>query len=352
LHLIVLALIFLITGHDPLRSFLQTVNPVRFFKARIDIVHRDTDEMGQVCQRLQRYSLPMHLTVMKVYSVVVNSMISRDFPGRISLSRQITTVPIRHRHARTSIRSMHSAQKSLQKNLKKLTLAERSGMGNTRDVLEERGVFALAKKKGFSVVVLDEPDRTGWTEIQDAGLHWSRGFFLASVFARADRVVQTCCLKTPRFGGHFTLLLKNPVGCIARRVPGVNYDFMGELHSSPHQRQMIAEINKFCRTDLIVMDAADGFTTGGPDKGKLIRPNVIIAGTDRVAINAAGVALLRSYGTMRDVAGGRIFELEQIARAAELGIGISSAAAIHLVPLDPATEAIASKIQVQLDAER
>ena len=42
---------------------------------------------------------------------------------------------------------------------KKLTLAERSGMGNTRNVLEERGVIALAKEKGFSVVVLDELDR-------------------------------------------------------------------------------------------------------------------------------------------------------------------------------------------------
>jgi uncharacterized protein (DUF362 family) len=210
----------------------------------------------------------------------------------------------------------------LAENPKKLNLAERSGMGNTRNVLEERGVFALAKEKGFSVVVLDELDRPGWTEIQAAGLHWSRGFFLARVVAQADRVVQTCCLKTHRFGGHFTLLLKNSVGCIAKWVPGVNYDFMGELHSSLHQRQMIAEINKFYRTDLIVLDAAEGFATGGPDKGKLIRPNVIIAGTDRVAIDAAGVALLRSFGTMRDVTEGRIFDLDQIARAAELGIGI------------------------------
>ena len=99
-------------------------------------------------------------------------------------------------------------------------MAERSGMGNTRTVLEERGVIALAKEKGFSVVVLDELDRTGWTEIQDAGLHWSRGFFLARVVARADRVVQTCCLKTHRFGGHFTLSLKNSVGCIAREYRG------------------------------------------------------------------------------------------------------------------------------------
>jgi uncharacterized protein (DUF362 family) len=127
---------------------------------------------------------------------------------------------------------------------------------------------------------------------------------------------------------------------------------MSELHSSPHQRLMIAGINKFYRMDLIVMDATEEFTTGGPDKGKLIRPNAILAGTDRVAIDAAGVALLRSYGTMRDVTQARIFEQEQIARAGELGIGIASAADIHLVPLDGTGEEIASKIQTQLDADR
>jgi len=232
----------------------------------------------------------------------------------------------------------------------KLTLAERSGMGNTRRVLEERGVIKLASEQGFSAVVLDELDRTGWREIQAPGLHWSRGFFIAGIFTRADRVVQTCCLKTHRFGGHFTMSLKNSVGLIAKRVPGVNHDFMGELHNSPHQRLMIAEINKFYRTDLVVMDAAEGFTTGGPDKGKLIHPGVIIAGMDRVAIDVVGVALLRSYGTMSDVMDGRIFEQEQIARAAELGIGAASASAIRLVPIDTHAESVAEKIQQQLDA--
>jgi len=234
---------------------------------------------------------------------------------------------------------------------KRLTLVERSGMGNTRSVLQEREVIGLANKRGFSVIVLDELDRTGWREIQAPGLHWSRGFFIASIVAQADRVVQTCCLKTHRFGGHFTLSLKNSVGLIAKRVPKLNYDFMGELHSSPNQRLMIAEINKFYRTDLIVMDAAEGFATGGPDKGKLIRPEVIIAGTDRVAIDAVGVALLRSFGTMHDVMEGRIFEQEQIARAAQLGIGVASAADIRLFPLDKTAESVAGRIQVQLDAD-
>ena len=231
----------------------------------------------------------------------------------------------------------------------RLTLAERSGMGVTRAVLENRGVFSLAQELGFSVVVLDEIERNGWQEIQAPELHWQRGFFLSNIFTQAERVIQTCCLKTHRYGGHFTMSLKNSVGLVAKRIPGLNYDFMGELHSSPHQREMIAEINRFYSTDLVLMDATEGFATGGPDKGKRIRPGVIIGGQDRVAIDATGVALLRSFGTSHDVSEGTIFSLEQIARASELGVGVASADQIRLVPLDAPSEPVAEKIQEQLD---
>ena len=74
-----------------------------------------------------------------------------------------------------------------------------------------------------------------------------------------------------------------------------------------------------------------------------IHPGVIIAGTDRVAIDAVGVALLRSYGTMSDVVAGRIFEQEQISRAVELGIGAASSTEIRLFPLDKAAETVAGR---------
>jgi hypothetical protein len=48
---------------------------------------------------------------------------------------------------------------------------------------------------------------------------------------------------------------------------------------------------------------------------------------------------------------GRIIEQEQIARAAELGIGVTSATAIRLVPLDPLAESVAEKIRRQLEAD-
>jgi hypothetical protein len=54
---------------------------------------------------------------------------------------------------------------------------------------------------------------------------------------------------------------------------------------------------------------------------------------------------------MRDVMEGRIFDQEQIARAAELGIGIASATDIRLFPLDKTAESVAGRIQVQLDAD-
>jgi uncharacterized protein (DUF362 family) len=71
----------------------------------------------------------------------------------------------------------------------------------------------------------------------------------------------------------------------------------------------------------------------------------------RVAIDAVGVALLRSYGTIPDVIEGRIFEQEQIARAAEMGIGIASVKDIRLMPLDKTAESVAARIQAQLDAD-
>lgn len=233
----------------------------------------------------------------------------------------------------------------------KIVLAERSGMGDTRSVLEDTGVFKLADELGFEVIVLDESPAEGWIEVKHEGLHWKRGFRLAKVFAEAEKVVQTCCLKTHRYGGHFTMSLKNSVGLIANRVPGESYEYMSELHASAFQRLMIAEINKSYDVDLVIMDATEAFVRGGPDRGELVEPNLILASKDRVAIDAVGVALLRSYGTTPEVMKGRIFDLEQISRAAELGIGVGSPSAIRLVPLDEESQKIVAEIQRILDTQ-
>jgi uncharacterized protein (DUF362 family) len=226
-----------------------------------------------------------------------------------------------------------------------VTLAERSGMGVTRRVLEEMKVFELGEKLGFEVVVSDELRKAEWVRIGREGTHWLKGFCVAKCFVDADKVVQTCCLKTHRFGGHFTLSLKNSVGAVAKRVPGEIYDYMAELHTSPFQRQMIAEINGHYRTDVVVMDGIQAFISGGPEKGEIAEPNLMLASSDRVALDAVGVAILRIYGATGNVGKSRIFELDQIHRAAELGIGVSSAKEIRLKPLNDECRDDVTKIE-------
>ncbi|MFB0502717.1 MAG: DUF362 domain-containing protein, partial [Candidatus Bathyarchaeia archaeon] len=226
-----------------------------------------------------------------------------------------------------------------------LTLTERSGMGDTRRVLEQLGVFNLSEKLGFGVIVLDEEDKQSWVKIVRDGTHWLRGFYISKLFLDADKVVQTCCLKTHRFGGHFTMSLKNSVGLIAKKLPGGLYDYMWELHASPSQRLMIAEINKFYNVDLVVMDAIKVFVDEGPDRGEIVEPNLLLASRDRVAIDAVGIAILRSYGTTTNVMKGRIFELDQIRRSAELGIGVKSAQEIELTPFGEESRDAADRIE-------
>jgi uncharacterized protein (DUF362 family) len=231
-----------------------------------------------------------------------------------------------------------------------ITLAERSGMGNTREVLEEMGVLALAKELGFKAVVLNEVGRDDWIKVEKEGTHWARGFYMAKVFHDVDKVVQTCCLKTHRFGGHFTLSMKNSVGLVAKRVPGVIYDYMWELHTSPNQRKMIAEINNNYNLDFVLMDGIKAFVTGGPDQGTLVEPNLLLASGDRVAIDAVGVALLKMYGAKGKVGDAEIFEQDQLKRAAELGFGVKSAAEVQLTPLNDESRVETEKIERVLKA--
>ncbi len=215
-----------------------------------------------------------------------------------------------------------------------IVLAERSGMGTTRQVLEVTGVFNLSEELGFDVVVLDELGKGSWIKVNPEGGHWRRGFLFSRLFAELNDVVQTCCLKTHRFGGHFTMSLKNSVGMVAKYDPSDGYNYMRELHRSPHQRRMIAEINVAYSPEAVIMDAIQGFSTGGPDAGRLINPGLILAGRDRIALDAVGVALLRLHGTTREVSAGKIFQQEQIARAAELGLGVQRAENIRLIPIN------------------
>jgi uncharacterized protein (DUF362 family) len=229
----------------------------------------------------------------------------------------------------------------------KITLAERSGPGDTtRGIMEKKGIFVMAKELDFDIVNLQEIGKDGWVLVKPKDSHWKDGFLFPGIYREAESIVVTCCLKTHQFGGHFTLSLKCAVGLVP---PGLrdsgSYPYMNELHGSPYQRQMIAEINTAFSPDLVVLDGVDAFVEGGPHVGKRVQAKVILAGTDRVAIDAVGVAILRLLGTTPEVSKGKIFEQDQIKRAAELGLGVKSAGEIELVTGDKPSADFAEQVR-------
>jgi len=229
----------------------------------------------------------------------------------------------------------------------KITLAERSGPGDTtRQVMDKKGVFSLAQELGFQIVNLQELGPTGWVRVQPKNSHWKNGFLFPRIYAEAESIVETCCLKTHQYGGHFTLSLKLAVGMTPGGFEEVRgHSYMGEMHGSAYQRQMIAEINAAFKTDLIVLDGVEAFVAGGPARGTRMEAAVILAGSDRIAIDAVGVAILRLLGTTPEVSRGRIFEQDQIARAAEIGLGVTSADQIQLVADDVKSKEVVRRIE-------
>jgi uncharacterized protein (DUF362 family) len=233
-----------------------------------------------------------------------------------------------------------------------IQLGDRSGMGDTRAVMQALGVADLAADLGVETVVFDDLPAEGWiAQPVPSGSQWSQGFAFARPCLEADAIVQTCNLKTHRYGGHFTLSLKNSVGMVAKRIPGERHDYMTELHGSPHQRAMIADLNASYSPGLILLDGVEAFRDGGPDTGTRAASQVMLAGVDRVAMDAVGVAILRDLGTTAEVARGSVFAQEQIARAAQIGLGVSEAGQIEIRTEDAAGRECADRLRVILESD-
>ncbi len=237
-----------------------------------------------------------------------------------------------------------------------VTVGDRSWQG-AHSVMQAKGIYDMAAALGFETAALDDlsPVPEHWHWVQPEASHWQHGFVVARPVWEAESVVATCCLKTHGYGGHYTITLKNAVGIVARTGPCGDRQvrLMDELHGerNRHMRRMIAEINLAWAPDVTVLDAVDAFIAGGPMTGTLAQPDVVLAGTDQVALDAVGVALLRMFGAGPPVSAGRIFATEQIARAVELGIGIDGPDKIAFLTDDAASAAYVEEIQAVLLAE-
>src|SRR5437870_10336640 len=117
-----------------------------------------------------------------------------------------------------------------ERNCGRITVAERSGMGITREICEKIGIPDLAKRLDFSLLPLEELPAEQWRRALEEGSHWSKGVEVPDWLAAGAPVVQICNLKTHRFGGHFSASLKNSIGLVAKR----SEEHTSELQSRGH----------------------------------------------------------------------------------------------------------------------
>ena len=235
------------------------------------------------------------------------------------------------------------------KNCGAITLIERSGMGNAGEIWRKLGTVELARHLKIRLLSLDDLPPGEWLAEELPDSHWKKGVEVPRLLRQDIVLIQICNLKTHRFGGHFSASLKNSIGLIAKYShSGPRYNYMAELHSSPDQRLMIAEVNQLFRPQFLLMDAIQVFTKGGPESGEVAEPGVVAASSDPVALDAVGLSLLRFHSEAPQQMRAPVFDEDQLKRAAELGLGAKSADQIRLETGDRPSDNVALRIKAML----
>jgi len=196
---------------------------------------------------------------------------------------------------------------------KLVMIGESSTMSlNTRKVMEKLGIFDLLNmEKSPRIYVFEE---WGWVKKEIRNGKYLKSVSIPKILERADKLILLPCLKTHSYS-QFTGSLKLAVGFMkpVQRV---------RLHLKNLQEK-IAELNEIINPDLIIMDARKCFITEGPSEGELRTPDLILASTDRIAIDVEGIKIIQSFKG-NSLKSNNPWQLPQIKRAVELGIGVKN----------------------------
>jgi uncharacterized protein (DUF362 family) len=193
----------------------------------------------------------------------------------------------------------------------RVTIGESAGAvwRPTRKVFNQLGVPELARKLGVGLIAFDDrPD--DWVQINISGDYLSKVIMPRSAY-EADKMVYLPCMKTHSLGA-FSGAIKLVFGFVA---PGQRRSF----HLS-HLQEKLAETNLCWQPDLIVMDGRKAFVSGGPNKGQLVEPGLVLASGDLIAIDVEAMRVLLDYRASNKIPANP-WELPQIATALKHGLG-------------------------------
>lgn len=193
----------------------------------------------------------------------------------------------------------------------KVTVGESSGgiWRPTSKVFNRLHLYELTRSLGVDLIAFEEKPND-WVRIKIDGEFLHSVVMPRSAY-EADRLVYLPCLKTHRLA-RYSGALKLAFGFVH---PGERRAF----HLS-YREEKLAEISLCWQPDLIVMDGRKAFVSGGPQRGQVVEPNVILASGDLVAIDVEAVKILLSYKAHNHLLSD-VWQLPQIRMASKHKVG-------------------------------
>ncbi len=195
----------------------------------------------------------------------------------------------------------------------RIVLGETSGRARglpTRWTLTNLGMKRVADELGIKMVCFEEAK---WVTVRPPGSSaWPNGIKIPRSVYDADRIVLAPIMR-PHSTATFTISLKLAVGML---------DSVGRewLHDGVDHHEKLVELNLAYSADLIVADATEMLVDKDLTPSKAVRPGVIIAGSNRVAIDAVCVALMRLHRADR-VSERPVLDHEQLKIGERLDLG-------------------------------
>ncbi|MFQ5827012.1 MAG: DUF362 domain-containing protein, partial [Dehalococcoidia bacterium] len=193
----------------------------------------------------------------------------------------------------------------------KVTIGESSGgvWRPTRKVLQKLGMFELVRQLDVGLVVFEDK-ANDWVRIEIDGDYLGAVTMPRSAY-EADKIVYLPCMKTHNLA-RFTGALKLAVGFMH---PGERR----ALHAR-FLEQKVAEISLCWQPNLMIMDGRKAFVSGGPDKGQLEEPGLVLASGDLVAIDVEAMKALLTYEAKNNLIADP-WQSPQIVTALKHGLG-------------------------------
>lgn len=179
------------------------------------------------------------------------------------------------------------------------------GDANTSRNFDTNGIRLATSDVGAELLVLD--DDVAWAEIDPStASNWVPPIRVPRVALDATHVINLACAKTHFISGA-TLALKNFLGLVHAT------DRMRDGNLRSHDREklphQIADIHRAVRARLHIVDGFRALVTGGPtptsgDGPTIVDARTVIASTDPVACDVAGIQLLQEHAPSSEAIAG------------------------------------------------